>query len=124
MELRLQQDLKLVKNIVELVLSDKNIDGLIMDLPSFYLNTGYQPGRTPIMERKIIEIMSLGHSYKKPIIPIIQRTNSPEHRGRVIEILNEKKIPVFNQPLEFLSLLPKISKCAKNKMEKWKSEYV
>ena len=106
------RNLKLVKHIVELVLSDKLIDGLIMDLPSFYLNTGYQPGRTPIMEKKIIEIMSLGHSYKKPIIPIIQRTNSPEHRSRVIEILNEKKIPVFNQPLEFLSLLPKISKCA------------
>jgi len=109
------RNLKLVKNIVELVLSDKNIDGLIMDLPSFYLNTGYQPGRTPIMERKIIEIMSLGHSNKKPIIPIIQRSNSPEHRSRVIEILNEKKVPVFNQPLEFLSLLPKISKCATNR---------
>ena len=111
------RNLKLVKHIVELVLSDKNIDGLIMDLPSYYLNTGYQPGRTPIMERKLIEIMSLGYSYKKPIIPIIQRTNSPEHRSSMIEKLNEKKIPVFNQPLEFLSLLPKISKCAKNKME-------
>ncbi len=109
------RNLKLVKHIVELVLSDKNIDGLIMDLPSFYLNIGYQPGRTPIMERKIIEIMSLGHSYKKPIIPIIQRTNSPEHRSRVIEILNEKKIPVFNEPLQFLSLLPKITKCVRNK---------
>ena len=103
------------QHIVELVLSDKKIDGLIMDLPSFYLNTGYQPGRTPIMERKIIEIMSLGHSYRKPLIPIIQRSNSPEHRERVMKILNEKKIPVFNEPLQFLSLLPKISKCAKNK---------
>ena len=109
------RNLKLVQHLIELVLSDKSIDGLIMDLPSFYLNTGYQPGRTPIMEKKIIELMSLGHSYRKPIIPIIQRSNSPEHRERVMKILNEKKIPVFNEPLQFLSLLPKISKCAKNK---------
>ena len=109
------RNLNLVQHLIELVLSDKKIDGLIMDLPSFYLNTGYQPGKTPILEKKITEIMSLGHSYRKPIIPIIQRSNSPEHRDRVMKILNEKKIPVFNQPLEFLSLLPKISKCAKNK---------
>ena len=109
------RNLNLVQHLIELVLSDKKIDGLIMDLPSFYLNTGYQPGKTPILEKKITEIMSLGHSYRKPIIPIIQRSNSPEHRDRVMKILNEKKIPVFNQPLEFLCLIQKISKCAKNK---------
>jgi len=109
------RNLDLVKNTIELVLKDKNIDGLIMDLPSWYLNNSFSLGRTPIVDKKTINLMSLGHTYKKPLIPIIQRTNSPEYREKVIQVLNEEKIPCFNEPLQFLSLLPKISKCAQNK---------
>lgn len=112
------RNFKLAQQIIELVLTDKNIDGLIMDLPSWYLDTSYDLGRISMMENNIIELMSLGLIYKKPIIPIIQRANSPEHRDRLMKILDEKKIPAFNEPLQFLSLLPKISKCAKNKMER------
>ena len=94
------------------ILKDENIDGLIVDLPSYYFNSDYsfrirldQP-----YENKMIEALTLGHKYKKPLIPIIKRINCPEDWDRLFKKLSERKVPVFNDPLEFIPLLRKISK--------------
>jgi hypothetical protein len=60
----------------------------------------------------MIEALSLGHKHRKPLFAIIQRVNCPEDRARVFQKLNERKVPVFGDPLEFIPLLPKISKFA------------
>ncbi|MFX1311567.1 MAG: CoA-binding protein [Promethearchaeota archaeon] len=104
-----------VYDIIDIVLSDKIIDGLILDMPSFYLTPIFSRDRyTQDFESLIIESLSLGHKYKKPIIPIIQRLNTPEDRERVYKKLADKKVPVFGDPLEVIPLLPKITAYKRN----------
>jgi acetyltransferase len=98
-----------VYDIIDLALSDKKIDGLILDLPSFYLKTVFKNMDDNTFESSIIDSLSLGHKYKKPLIPIIQRLGRYEERSRVVKELIDKKVPVFGDPLEFIPLLTKIS---------------
>jgi len=107
-----------VYETTELILADDNIDGLILDMPSYYLTPIFTRSRyTESFEEYMIESFSLGHKYNKPIIPIIPRLNQPEDRDRVIKKLTSKKVPVFGDPLEFIPLLQKISDY-KRKQEK------
>jgi len=99
-----------VHDMIDIVLSDSNIDGLILDMPSFYLTPVFSRSRyNQSFESKMIESFSLGHIYNKPIIPIIQRLNHPEDRKRVSHKLAERKVAVFGDPLEVIPLLSKIS---------------
>ena len=98
-----------VYEIIDLALSDENIDGLVLDMPSFYLSAVFRVRDDRSFESNMIESLCLGHKHHKPLIPIIQRTNRPEDRRRISKKLREKKVPVFGDPLEFLPLLPKIS---------------
>lgn len=99
-----------VYDVLDLVLSDPKVDGLILDMPSFYLTPVFTRSRyNESFESKIIKSLSLGHKYNKPIIPIIQRLNRPEDRDRIFMKLVEKKVPVFSNPLEVIPLLSKIS---------------
>lgn len=98
-----------IYNIIDIALSDKNIDGLIMDLPTWYFNMDYHLTKDPNFEPTILKAFSLGHKHNKPLVPIIQRVNCPEDRIRLLRELNERKVPVFGDPFEFVPLLPKIS---------------
>ncbi|MFX1572814.1 MAG: CoA-binding protein [Promethearchaeota archaeon] len=99
-----------VYEVIDIVLSDKKIDGLILDMPSFYLSPVFSRNRyTQDFETNMIKSLSLGHKYNKPVIPIIQRLNRPEDRERVYNKLMEKKVPVFGDPLEIIPILQKIS---------------
>ncbi len=98
-----------VKDVIDLALSDSNIDGLILDMPSFYLKPVFHSIDNQSFESHMIESLSLGHKHKKPVIPIIQRLNYPEERERLSKKLAERKVPVFGDPLEFIPLLLKIS---------------
>jgi len=98
-----------VKEIIDLALSDSNIDGLILDIPSFYLKPVFRSIDNQSFEAHMIESLCLGHKHNKPVIPIIQRLNHPEERERLSKKLAEMKVPVFGDPLEFIHLLPKIS---------------
>ena len=98
-----------VYEVIDLALSDKNIDGLILDMPSFYLTTVFKGMNNKTFESNIIESLSLGHKHNKPLIPIIQHSNRLEERYRVSKKLIDRKVPVFGDPLEFIPLLPKIS---------------
>lgn len=100
---------KIVNEIIDLALSDKKIDGLILDMPSFYISAIFRIREDSSFESDILESLCLGHKYDKPVIPIIQRLNLPDDRERIIKLLAEKKVPVFGDPLEFIPLLPKIS---------------
>jgi len=95
--------------VIDLALSDKNIDGLILDMPNFYLTIVFKGINNQSFESNIIESLSLGHKHNKPLIPIIQRSNRLEERYRVSKKLIDRKVPVFGDPLEFIHLLPKIS---------------
>jgi acetyltransferase len=107
-----------VHDVVDIVLSDSNIDGLIIDMPSFYLTPIFSRSRyNQSFESKMIESFNLAHKHNKPIIPIIQRLNRPKDRERVYFKLVEKKVPMFGDPLEFIPLLKKISDY-KRKQEK------
>lgn len=105
---------KIVYEIIDLALSDKKIDGLIMDLPSFYFSRHFRLKNDLAFENEMIESLSLGHKYKKPLIPIIQHVNCPDERARVLKKLIERKVPVFASPLEVIPLLSKIAKYKRN----------
>ena len=107
------RNLKLMQELIELTLSDKTIDGIITVLPTFYLNYGSKDGRRnqfSSFENPVAKIMSLGHKFNKPIIVIMQGTIFPKTREIFAKKLDESRIAVFNDPYEFISLLPKISK--------------
>ena len=104
-----------VYEIIDIALSDKKIDGLILDMPSFYLTPVLKSRDNQDFEAYMIESLTLGHKYNKPLIPIIQRLNNPDERERISKKLIEKKVPVFGDPLEFVSLLAKISNYKKRK---------
>ena len=57
----------------------------------------------------MIEALTLGYKYKKPLIPIIKRINCPEDWDRLFKKLSKNKVPIFGDPFEFLPLLSKIS---------------
>ncbi|MFW9818456.1 MAG: CoA-binding protein [Candidatus Thorarchaeota archaeon] len=98
-----------VYETIDLALTDDNIDGLILDLPSFYLTTVFNSVDNQTFETSIIEALNLGHKHNKPLIPIIQRMNRSEERVRISNKLNKINIPVFGDPLEVIPLLSKIS---------------
>ena len=89
-----------------------------MDLPSYYFDPRYFFTLTQNFEEIIIETLCLGHKYNKPLIPIIQRTHTPEERRRVAKILANNKVPIFGDPTEVISLLPIISGYHKKKQAK------
>jgi len=95
--------------IIDLALSDRNIDGIVLDMPGFYLNTVFRSNDNQSFRSNVIESLYLGHKHNKPLIPIIQRSNQPEERERITKKLIGKKVPVFGDPLEFIPLLFKIS---------------
>ncbi len=105
---------KAVYEIIDLALSDVKIDGLIMDLPSFYFSRHFRLKTDLAFENEMIESLSLGHKHKKPLIPIIQHVNCPDERARVSKKLIERKVPIFANPLEVIPLLSKIAKFKRN----------
>jgi acyl-CoA synthetase (NDP forming) len=111
---------KHVYETIDLTLSDKKIDGLILDMPSFYLTPVLKSRDNQEFESNMIESLSLGHKHNKPIIPIIQRLNYPEERERISKKLIKRKVPVFGDPVEFIPLLSKISKYKVRELQKKK----
>ncbi|MFX0070013.1 MAG: CoA-binding protein [Candidatus Hermodarchaeota archaeon] len=105
---------KSIKEIIEIALSDEKMDGLIMDFPSWYFSLKFFISPNDKYEADIIDALSAGKKFGKPLIPIIQRANCPEDSYRVAKILSERKVPVFGNPMEFIPLLPKISNYKKN----------
>jgi acyl-CoA synthetase (NDP forming) len=102
-----------IKEIIGIALSDKRIDALIMDFPSWYFSYEFFITPEKDYEKNILDALSLGHKYDKPLIPIIQRANTPDEQSRISRLLAEKKVPVFGDPLEVIPLLPKISRYKK-----------
>lgn len=105
-------------NVIDLALSDKKIDGLIIDLPSFIFLQDLDFRKAPNYESKMIEVLTLGHKHNKPLIANIIRANYPEDKERVSKKLRDKKVPVFGDPFEFIPLLPKITRYTKNRKTK------
>ncbi|MBD3213940.1 MAG: hypothetical protein GF311_15120 [Candidatus Lokiarchaeota archaeon] len=99
-----------VYEIIDIALSDDNIDALIMDLPPWYFNMEYHINKDETFEPNMIKALRLGKKHDKPLIPIIQRANCQEDRERVTKKLEQQKVPVFANPLEFIPILQKISK--------------
>ena len=75
----------------------------------------YDKRRGPEFESKMIEALTLGHKYNKPLIVNIIKANNPEDKERIARKLIEKKVPVFGNPFEYIPLLPKISRYTKNR---------
>ena len=111
-----------VYDVSNTALSDNNIDGLILDMPSFYLTPVFTRSRyNTSFESIMIESLSLGHKYNKPVIPIIQQLNRPDDRERVRNILIKRKVPVFGVPDDFIPILRKISEYKKKQKKKSKN---
>ena len=101
-----------IQKIIEIALSDKKMDFLIMDLPSYYFDPKYFFSPVINFNEMMIETLCLGHKYNKPLIPILQRTHTPDVRREIAQILAKKKVPLFGDPLEVIPLLPIISRYA------------
>ena len=104
-----------IQKIIEIALTDKRMDFLIMDLPSYYFDPKYFFSPVVNFKKMMIETLCLGQKYDKPLIPILQRTHTPDVRREIAQILTEKKVPVFGDPLEVVPLLPIISHYARKK---------
>ncbi len=105
-----------IKKIIDIALSDKNIDALIMDFPSWYFSYDFFISPDKNYESNIIEALCLGHKHKKPLFPIIQPANTPADQIRISRLLANKKVPVFSDPLEVIPLLPKINSFKKHQL--------
>ncbi|MFX0058333.1 MAG: CoA-binding protein [Candidatus Hodarchaeota archaeon] len=110
-----------IKEIIGIALSDKKIDALIMDFPSWYFSYEFFITPEKDYEKNILEALSSAHKYNKPLIPIIQRANTPDEHTRISRLLAKKKVPVFGDPLEIIPLLTKISDY-KKKLNKSKTK--
>ena len=104
-----------IQKIIEIAINDKKVDFLILDLPSYYFDPEYFFSPVINFKEMMIETLCLGQKYGKPLIPILQRTHTPEVRREIAKILSEKKVPVFGEPLEVIPLLPVISRYARKK---------
>ena len=71
--------------IMDLALSDKKIDALVLDLPSWYFNQDFHLKKNPEFEPYMINALCLGKKHGKPLIPIIQQAICPEDRTRVYD---------------------------------------
>jgi len=103
-----------VQEIIDILLLDLNIDGLILDLPGFYLTLPPRIQDPSAFLNVVLESLELGHKHKKPLIVITQHLTRPKNIDEFLINLKEKNIPVFGDPLEFLPLLPKISNFKSN----------
>ncbi|MHA1148646.1 MAG: CoA-binding protein [Promethearchaeota archaeon] len=113
-------DAESMYEIMDLALSDKKIDALVLDLPSWYFNQEFHLRKNPEFETKIIDALCLGKKHNKPLIPIIQRAICLEDRTRAYKSLSERKVPVFGDPMEFIPLLQKISIFSRKQKQNWK----
>jgi acyl-CoA synthetase (NDP forming) len=102
-----------VQEIIELALLDSNIDGLILDLPGFYLTLPPRIQDPAAFLNVVLESLNLGHKHQKPLIVITQHLTRPRTIDPLLKDLKEKNIPVFGDPLEVIPLLPKISEFEK-----------
>jgi acyl-CoA synthetase (NDP forming) len=100
-------------DIVDTALSDSKIDTLIMDMPSWYFNREYYISEDAHFNENIEKIFRLGLKYNKPVFPIIQIAHCPEEHYNMSRKLAKDKIAIFGNPLDFIPLLPKISRFKK-----------
>ncbi|NHJ22157.1 MAG: hypothetical protein EAX91_14520 [Candidatus Lokiarchaeota archaeon] len=98
-----------VKEIIDIVLSDKSIDGLILDLPGFYLSFPPRIQDLSTFYNTISECLNLGHIHKKPLIVITQYLTRLNSIHDFLLKVKQRNVPLFGDPLEFIPLLPKIS---------------
>ena len=106
-----------VKEVIDIVLSDKNIDGLVMDLPGFYLTLPPRIKDKKSFFNVVVESVIQGHKHNKPLILLIQHLTRPNSINDFLTKIKENKVTIFGDPLEFLPLLPKITKF-KNKSKR------
>lgn len=104
-------------DIVDIALSDPKIDTLIMDMPSWYFNHKYYITRDTHFNENIEKVFKLGLKHNKPLFPIIQRAHCPEESHRMAKKLIKSKIAVFENPLDFIPLLSKISNFKRRTLE-------
>lgn len=103
-------DMETLTEIFELALSDKKIDAMIFDIPALYFDPRFRFLKYINWEENLLNALSTGQKYHKPIFIIIQRVDFPEIRYDTIKKLRIKKIPVFGQPKEFLPFLQELNK--------------
>ncbi|MBD3194400.1 MAG: hypothetical protein GF317_05045, partial [Candidatus Lokiarchaeota archaeon] len=58
---------EVIYEIIDIALTDEKIDGLIMDLPTWYFNQNYHLKKDPTFEPNMIKALCLGHKHKKPL---------------------------------------------------------
>jgi len=101
--------INIVKEVIDIILSDKGIDGLILDLPGFYLTLSPRVKESKGFFKIMLESLNMGHKHHKPLILIMQHLTRPKTINDFLTKIKENKITVFGDPQEFLPLLPKIS---------------
>jgi len=104
-----------IQKIIEIALNDEKVDFLLMDLPSYYFDPQYFFSPDTNFRKMMIETLCLGQKYGKPLIPILQRTHTPDVRREIAQILAKVKVPIFGDPLEVIPLLPIISRYARKR---------
>lgn len=103
-------DMKTLKKIFEIALSDNEIDAMIFDIPAFYFDPRFRFLKYINWEENLLEALNFSKEFHKPIFIIIQRVDFPELRSDIIKMLRGNKIPVFGQPKEFLPFLKELNK--------------
>lgn len=111
-------DFKKVKEVIELLLIDKNIGGLVFDLPGFYLSLPPRVQDPSAFLNDVLESLDLGYKYQKPLIVIIQHLTRSKNIEKFLTNIKEKNIPIFGDPLEVIPLLPRISNFKKNNYDR------
>ena len=101
--------INIVKEVIDIILSDKGIDSLIVDLPGFYLTLSPRVKESKVFFKIMLESLNLGHKHNKSLILIMQHLTRPKIINDLLTKIKDNKITIFGDPQEFLPLLPKIS---------------
>ncbi len=101
--------INIVKEVIDIILSDDGIDGLIIDLPGFYLTLSPRVSDSKAFFKIMLENLKLGHKHNKPLILIMQHLTRPKSINDFLSKVKENKITIFGDPQEFIPILPKIS---------------
>ncbi|MHA2287943.1 MAG: CoA-binding protein [Promethearchaeota archaeon] len=102
--------INIVKEVIDILLLDKNIDGLLMDLPGFYLTLPPRIRDPEGFFKVAFESLALGHKHNKPLILVTQHLTRPKQVNKFLTKVKDIKVPIFGDPQEVLPLLPKISR--------------
>ncbi|MHA1731305.1 MAG: CoA-binding protein [Promethearchaeota archaeon] len=104
------QDSGTVRKVLDEILGDELVDGVYIELPPWYFDTSHRFSESGEYLDEMVEAFSLGHEHSKPVVVSIPHVGFEDIRREVVERCMGKRVPVFSNPREVISVFWKVSR--------------